>query len=73
MKILLPIALVGALLGGGCGTDSTGPTPSLVGAWDLIGFTDMGAAAVTTGTAGLPPWSLRSLRVTNLSLLLSEA
>jgi hypothetical protein len=38
-----------------CGTDSTAPSPSLVGTWDLIGFTDMGTAAVTTGT-----WEFRA-------------
>ena len=39
---ILPVALVVALLGAACTTDSTAPSPSLVGTWDLIGFTDMG-------------------------------
>ena len=30
--------------------DGTAPSISLVGAWDLIEFTDAGVAAVTTGT-----------------------
>lgn len=46
----LLVGLVAALLGAACGTDSTGPSTSLVGTWDLVGFTDMGASAVTTGT-----------------------
>jgi hypothetical protein len=33
-----------------CGSDSTAPGPELVGTWDLVGFTDAGVAAVTTGT-----------------------
>ncbi len=33
-----------------CGDEATDPELSLVGAWDLIGFTDGGAAATTTGT-----------------------
>jgi hypothetical protein len=45
----LPVAVVVALLAA-CSTDSTAPGTSLVGAWDLVGFTDMGIAAVTTGT-----------------------
>lgn len=55
MKILRHVALVGALLGAACATDTTAPSPSLVGTWDLVGFTDMGAAAVTTGT-----WEFRA-------------
>lgn len=39
-----------ALLAAACGKDGTAPSTSLVGTWDLIGFTDMGVAAVTTGT-----------------------
>lgn len=46
---------IAALLVAGCGTDATTPSTSLVGTWDLIGFTDMGVAAVTTGT-----WVFRS-------------
>jgi hypothetical protein len=38
-----------------CGSDSTAPRPELVGTWDLVGFTDSGVAAVTTGT-----WIFRS-------------
>jgi hypothetical protein len=52
---ILPVALVAGLLGAACATGSTAPGPSLVGTWDLIGFTDMGAAAVTTGT-----WEFRA-------------
>jgi hypothetical protein len=52
---ILPATLIAALLGAACATDSTAPSPSLVGTWDLIGFTDMGAAAVTTGT-----WEFRA-------------
>lgn len=39
-----------ALLASACGEDAAAPSPSLVASWDLIGFTDMGVAAVTTGT-----------------------
>ena len=38
------------LLAAACGKNSTEPSTSLVGTWDFIGFTDMGVAAVTTGT-----------------------
>jgi hypothetical protein len=44
-----------ATLVAACGSDSTAPGPELVGTWDLVGFTDSGIAAVTTGT-----WSFRS-------------
>jgi hypothetical protein len=50
----LPVALAVAVLAS-CSTDSTAPVTSLVGTWDLIGFTDMGIAAVTTGT-----WTFRA-------------
>jgi hypothetical protein len=50
----LPAAVVVAFLAA-CATDSTAPSTSLVGTWDLIGFTDMGVAAITTGT-----WSFRT-------------
>jgi hypothetical protein len=43
------------MLGGACSDDSTGPGVSLVDTWDLIGFTDMGIAAGTTGT-----WEFRA-------------
>jgi len=33
-----------------CGSDPTAPATSLVGTWDIIGFTDDGVAANTTGT-----------------------
>jgi hypothetical protein len=39
-----------ALAGAACVNDGTAPGISLVGAWDFIGFTDAGVAAVTTGT-----------------------
>ena len=51
---LRAIAVV-ALLVATCGKDGTTPSTSLVGTWDLIGFTDRGVAAVTTGT-----WVFRS-------------
>ena len=50
VSIALTVTLLAA-----CGTDSTAPDTSLVGTWDLIGYTDMGVAAVTTGT-----WIFRS-------------
>jgi hypothetical protein len=50
----LPVAVIGALLGA-CATDNAGPSLSLVGTWDLVGYTDMGVAAATTGT-----WIFRS-------------
>jgi hypothetical protein len=45
----LRVGAVVALLAA-CGKDSTAPSASLVGTWDLVGYTDMGVAAVTTGT-----------------------
>jgi hypothetical protein len=50
----LAVAAAGTLLAA-CGSDSTAPDPELVGTWDLVGFTDSGIAAVTTGT-----WIFRS-------------
>jgi hypothetical protein len=50
----LAVAAAGTLLAA-CSSDSTAPGPELVGTWDLVGFTDMGVAAVTTGT-----WIFRS-------------
>lgn len=38
------------LLSAACGEDATGPIISLVGSWQLVGFSDAGVAAVTTGT-----------------------
>ena len=49
----LAVAAAGTLLGA-C-SDSTAPGPELLGTWDLVGFTDSGVAAVTTGT-----WIFRS-------------
>jgi len=46
----LPVAVIVAFVAAGCGTESAAPSPSLVGTWDFISFTDMGVAAVTTGT-----------------------
>jgi hypothetical protein len=46
----LSVGLVATLLGAAC-ADSTAPGTSLVGTWDLVGFTDMGIAAATTGTS----------------------
>jgi hypothetical protein len=46
---------VGATLLAACATDNTGPGVSLVGTWDLVGYTDTGIAAATTGT-----WIFRS-------------
>jgi hypothetical protein len=51
----LAVAAAGTLLGA-C-SDSTAPGPELVGTWDLVGFTDSGVAAVTTGI-----WIFRSDR-----------
>ena len=48
MKRALQVILVFA--GAACSNDGTAPDVSLVGAWDFVGFTDGGAAAVTTGT-----------------------
>ena len=47
MKRALQPILVLALAG--C-SNGTSPSVSLVGVWDFVGFTDAGAAAVTTGT-----------------------
>ena len=48
-RTTLRVAAVAALLAA-CGDDSTAPVTSLVGTWNLVGFTDAGVAAVTTGT-----------------------
>jgi hypothetical protein len=50
-KVWLPLALILGLFAAGCGSDPTGPSASLVGTWEVLGFTDMGVAATTTGTA----------------------
>jgi hypothetical protein len=34
-----------------CDGDASGPAPSLLGTWDLIGFSDAGVQASTTGEA----------------------
>lgn len=47
---MLRVVAVVAFLAAACGKDGTTPSTSLVGTWDLIGFTDMGVSAVTTGT-----------------------
>ncbi len=49
----LPVLLaVVAWLGvASCNGGTSEPGPSLIGTWDLIGFTDAGVAAATTGTA----------------------
>lgn len=48
--VYLSLAFAAPFLGAACGDDSTAPSPSLIGRWDLIGFSDMGISAVTTGT-----------------------
>ena len=45
---VLTLAL--AVAGAACADDGTSPSVSLAGAWDFVGFTDAGVAAVTTGT-----------------------
>ena len=50
MTPLRALAFIAAVVSAACGTDGTGPTIPLVGTWDLVGFTDGGVAAVTTGT-----------------------
>ncbi len=35
----------------GCDDDSSGPAPSLVGGWDIIGYSDHGVSGATTGSA----------------------
>lgn len=46
------LAAIAALIlsAAACKSDSAAPSISLIGAWDLIGFTDGGVAAATTGT-----------------------
>lgn len=46
----LRVAALVAVMAAACGNESAFPGTSLVGTWDLIGFGDMGVAAVTTGT-----------------------
>lgn len=47
LGLVLPLVL--ALAGCG-GSDGSGPSVSLVGTWDFIGFSDAGVEATTTGT-----------------------
>jgi len=48
----LPIVLFVMFILASCGSDdSTGPRPTLEGAWDLTAYADHGASGVTTGTA----------------------
>src|SRR4051812_36783735 len=49
--VRLCLGLTLALIVAGCGSDSTGPSGSLTGTWDLIGFPGMGVSATTTGIA----------------------
>jgi hypothetical protein len=54
-RTLAAMALL-AWVSAGCGDDPTGgDTPSLVGSWNLIGFTDGGVAASATGTMVFQP------------------
>ena len=46
----LRVAALLVLLSAACGKDTTAPATSVVGTWHLVGFSDMGVAAVTTGT-----------------------
>lgn len=46
----LYVATVVALVISGCGDNGTGPGASLVGSWDIVGFSDMGIGAAATGT-----------------------
>lgn len=48
-------AVLAAIAACGCGDDTTSPSRSLVGTWDLVEFTDAGVSATTTGT-----WLFRS-------------
>jgi hypothetical protein len=50
----LAVAAAGIVLAA-CSSDTTAPGPELIGTWDLVSFSDMGVAAVTTGT-----WIFRS-------------
>lgn len=46
----LRVAALVAVLATACGKDTTAPGTPVVGTWHLVGFSDMGVAAVTTGT-----------------------
>ena len=52
-RLLAVVALSIGLLG--CGESPTQPTPTLVGAWELVGYRDAGTPAATTGTAEFRP------------------
>jgi hypothetical protein len=52
-RLLAVIALSIGLLG--CGESPTQPTPTLLGAWALVGYSDAGTPAATTGTAEFRP------------------
>jgi len=58
------LAAISALMlsAAACRSDSAAPTIALIGAWDLIGFTDGGVAATTTGT-----WSFAADRSFSVS------
>jgi hypothetical protein len=47
MRVALGLALAATVAA--CGSDGTGPSTSLIGTWDLLGFTEAGVAATTTG------------------------
>ncbi|MGZ8392388.1 MAG: lipocalin family protein [Gemmatimonadales bacterium] len=48
-RLLAVVVLSIGLLG--CGESPTQPTPTLVGVWELVGYSDAGTPAATTGTA----------------------
>jgi hypothetical protein len=48
-RLLAVVVLSIGLLG--CGESPTQPTPTLVGAWELVGYSDASTPAATTGTA----------------------
>jgi hypothetical protein len=50
LTVSLRIAAGVALLATACRRESTGPNTSLIGTWDLVGYSDMGVDGVTTGT-----------------------
>ena len=51
-RLLAVILSIGAL---GCGESPTQPTPSLLGAWDLVGYREAGIPAAATGAAEFRP------------------
>jgi hypothetical protein len=50
-RVWLPSTLILGLFAAACGSYPTAPSGSLAGTWDVLGFTDMGVAATTTGSA----------------------